>query len=151
MLVEASREAGLIREAQQEAVERIFALGKRRIREIRTPRHEIEWVDIEDDPDRIREEVRACNYAQVVISRATVDEVVGIVRKQDLLDQILDGGTIDLSAVARPPIVVHEAMSVLAVLETFQRKPVQMALVVDEYGSLEGIVTQTDLLGGHRG
>ena len=101
-----------------------------------TPRHEIEWVNIFDDPDRIREEVRACNHAQVVISRATVDEVVGIVRKQDLLDQILDGSTIDLSAVARPPIVVHEAMSVLAVLETFQRKPVQMALVVDEYGSL---------------
>ncbi|AWN44749.1 hemolysin [Methylobacterium durans] len=146
LLVEASREAGLIREAQQEAVERIFDLGERRIREIMTPRHEIEWVDLEDGPDRIREEVRACNHGQVVVSRGTVDEVVGVVRKQDLLDQLLDGGSLDLRVAAQPPIVVHEAMSVLAVLETFQRKPVQMAIVVDEYGSLEGIVTATDLL-----
>ncbi|MER2265432.1 hemolysin family protein [Methylobacterium oxalidis] len=146
LLVEASREAGLIREAQQEAVERIFDLGERRIREIMTPRHEIEWIDLEDEPNRIREEVRACNHGQVVVSRGSVDEVVGVVRKQHLLDQILDGGTIDVSAATRPPIVVHEAMSVLTVLETFQKKPVQMAIVVDEYGSLEGIVTQTDLL-----
>ncbi|MEA1834860.1 hemolysin family protein [Methylobacterium durans] len=146
LLVEASREAGLIREAQQEAVERIFDLGERRIREIMTPRHEIEWVDLEDEPDRVREEVRACNHGQVVVSRGTVDEVVGVVRKQDLLDQLLDGGSLDLRVAAQPPIVVHEAMSVLAVLETFQRKPVQMAIVVDEYGSLEGIVTATDLL-----
>ncbi|WP_431311093.1 hemolysin family protein [Methylobacterium nigriterrae] len=146
LLVEASREAGLIREVQQEAVERIFSLGERRIREVMTPRHEIEWVDIEDDAARLRDEVRACNHAQIVVSRGIVDEVVGLVRKQDLLDRILDGGTIDVRAAARPPIVVHEAMSVLAVLETFQRKPVQMAIVVDEYGSLEGIVTATDLL-----
>ena len=67
-------------------------------------------------------------------------------RKKDLLDQLLDGGSVDVDAATQPPIVVHEAMSVLAVLETFQRNPVQMAIVVDEYGSLEGIVTQTDLL-----
>lgn len=146
LLVEASREAGLIREAQQEAVERIFTLGERRIREIMTPRHEIEWIDTEEGQERILKAVRACAHAQVVVSRGIVDEVVGVVRKKDLLDQLLDGGSVDVDAATQPPIVVHEAMSVLAVLETFQRNPVQMAIVVDEYGSLEGIVTQTDLL-----
>ncbi len=146
LLVEASREAGLIQEAQQEAVERIFALGDRRIREVMTPRHEIEWVDAEDDRDAVLRALRDCSHAQVVVSRGTVDEVVGVVRKQDLLDRVLDGQPPDIDAVTRQPIVVHEAMSVLAVLETFRAKPVQMAIVVDEYGSLEGIVTATDLL-----
>ena len=146
LLVEASREAGLIREAQQEAVERIFALGERRIREIMTPRPDIAWIDVEDDEEQILKAVRACNHGHVVVSRATVDDVVGVVRKQDLLDQVLDGGPINVATATQEPIVVHEAMTVLAVLETFQRNPVQMAIVVDEYGSLEGIVTLTDLL-----
>ncbi len=111
-----------------------------------TPRHEIEWVDAEDDRDAVLRALRDCSHAQVVVSRGTVDEVVGVVRKQDLLDRVLDGQPPDIDAVTRQPIVVHEAMSVLAVLETFRAKPVQMAIVVDEYGSLEGIVTATDLL-----
>jgi CBS domain containing-hemolysin-like protein len=146
LLVEASREAGLIREAQQEAVERIFALGERRVREIMTPRHEVEWVDLDDDHADIIKAVRRCNHAHVVVSRGSVDEVVGVLRKQDLLHQMLDGREPDVAAAMRPPNVVHEAMTVLAGLESFQRNPVQLAIVVDEYGSLEGIVTQTDLL-----
>jgi putative hemolysin len=146
LLVEASREAGLIREAQQEAVERIFGLGVRRLREIMTPRHEVRWVDLDDDHDGILRSVRLCHHAHVVVSRGTIDEVVGVLRKQDLLDQMLDGRAPDVAAAMRPPNVVHEAMTVLAGLESFQRNPVQLAVVVDEYGSLEGIVTQTDLL-----
>lgn len=146
LLVQESREAGLIHETQQEAVERVFSLGERRVREIMTPRHQIEWINSEDNPERIREAVRGSSRGQLVLSQGSVDEVVGIARIQDLLDQLLDGGAIDVSLAARPPIVVHEAMSVLAVLETFRRKPVQMAIVVDEYGSLTGIITTTDLL-----
>ncbi|SEG12358.1 Hemolysin, contains CBS domains [Methylobacterium sp. 190mf] len=146
LLVEASREAGLIREAQQEAVERIFRLGDRRVREIMTPRHEVEWVDLDGSPEEITRAVRVCSHAHVVVSRGGIDEVVGVLRKQDLLDQILDGRALDIATAMRPPNVVHEGMTVLTALESFQRNPVQLAVIVDEYGSLEGIVTQTDLL-----
>lgn len=146
LLIQASQEAGLIREVQQEAVERIFAIGERKVRDIMTPRHEVEWVDADDPRDEVLKAVRACDHAQVVVSRGDVDELVGVVRKQDLLDQVLDGRDIDLAAATQPPIVVHESMTILAVLETFQTQPMRMAVVVDEYGSLEGIVTQTDLL-----
>ena len=146
LLVEASREAGLIREAQQEAVERIFRLGDRRVREIMTPRHEVEWVDLDGSPEEITRAVRACSHAHVLVSRGGIDEVVGVLRKQDLLDQILDGQPLDIAAAMRPPNVVHEGMTVLTALESFQRNPVQLAVIVDEYGSLEGLVTQTDLL-----
>ncbi|MCJ2062188.1 hemolysin family protein [Methylobacterium sp. J-088] len=146
LLIQASQEAGLIREVQQEAVERIFAIGERKVRDIMTPRHEVEWIDSDDPRDEMLKAVRACGHAQIVVSRGEVDELVGLVRKQDLLDQVLDGHDIDIAAVTQPPIVVHESMTILAVLETFQSQPMRMAVVVDEYGSLEGIVTQTDLL-----
>ena len=146
LLIQASQEAGLIREVQQEAVERIFSIGERKVRDIMTPRHEVFWVDADDPRDVVLKAVRECNHAQVVVSRGDVDEIVGIVRKQDLLNQVLDGKDIDVLAATQPPIVVHESMTILAVLETFQSQPMRMAVVVDEYGSLEGIVTQTDLL-----
>ncbi|WP_227441181.1 hemolysin family protein [Methylobacterium sp. W2] len=146
LLIQASQEAGLIREVQQEAVERIFAIGERKVRDIMTPRHEVFWVDLDDPRDVVLKAIRECDHAQVVISRGEINELVGIVRKQDLLDQVLDGKDIDLAVATQPPIVVHESMTILAVLETFQSQPMRMAVVVDEYGTLEGIVTQTDLL-----
>ncbi|MFC5564150.1 hemolysin family protein [Methylobacterium aerolatum] len=146
LLVEASREAGLIREAQQEAVERIFKLGDRRVREIMTPRHEVEWIDLDAPHEEMLRAVRACSHAHVVVSRGGIDELVGVLRKQDLLDQILDGLAPDIATAMRAPNVIHEGMTVLAALESFQRSPLQLAAIVDEYGSLEGIVTQTDLL-----
>ena len=146
LLIQASQEGGLIREAQQEAVERIFSIGERKVRDIMTPRHEVFWLDADDPRDVVLKAIRECDHAQVVVSRGEVDEIVGVVRKQDLLDQVLDGKEIDIAAATQPPIVVHESMTILAVLETFQSQPMRMAVVVDEYGSLEGIVTQTDLL-----
>ncbi len=146
LLIQASQEAGLIRDVQQEAVERIFAIGERKVRDIITPRHEVEWVDADEPREIVLKAVRDCDHAQVVVSRGVVDEIVGVVRKQDLLNQVLDGRDIDITVGTQPPIVVHESMTILAVLETFQSQPMRMAVVVDEYGSLEGIVTQTDLL-----
>lgn len=146
LLVSASHEAGLLHEAQEDAVGRILAIGERRIREIVTPRGEVDWVDLDDNPEERVEAIRACRHEQIVVSRGQIDDVVGVLRKQDLLDQFLDGKPLDVEAATREPIVVHEGLAILKVLEMFQTKPVRMAIVVDEYGSLEGIVTQTDLL-----
>ncbi len=146
LLVEASREAGLIREAQQEAVERIFKLSDRRVREIMTRATRSNGSISMNPQDVMLKAVRACSHAHVVVSRGGIDEVVGVLRKQDLLHQILDGREPDIEAAMQPPNVVHEGLTVLAALENFQRHPVQLAVIVDEYGSLEGLVTQTDLL-----
>ncbi|GJE29468.1 hypothetical protein LKMONMHP_4349 [Methylobacterium organophilum] len=146
LLVTASHEAGLLHEAQEDAVARILAIGERRIREIVTPRNEVDWVDLDDEAEEMIAAIKACKHEQIVVSRGQIDDVVGVLRKQDLLDQLLDGRPLDVRAATREPIVVHEGLAILKVLEMFQTKPVRMAIVVDEYGSLEGIVTQTDLL-----
>ena len=146
LLVTRSQEAGLLHEAQEDAVARILAIGGRRIREIVTPRGEVDWIDLDDDQDEIIRAVRECRHEQIVVSRGQIDDVAGVLRKQDLLDQLLDGKPLKVEAAMREPIVVHEGLAILKVLEAFRTKPVRMAIVVDEYGSLEGIVTQTDLL-----
>ena len=153
LLVAASRNAGLVEQAQQEVVERAFGMGERRIRTIMTPRHDIYWVDANGSAEAMLKGIRGSRHEQIVVARGTLDQVVGVLRKQDLLDLHLDGkllpdmnGGSDLLAAVRDPLVVHDGATVLQVLETFRNRSIQMALIVDEYGALRGVVTQTDLL-----
>jgi len=146
LLVAASHEAGLLHQVQQEVVERVFNIAERRISDIMTPRPEVEWFDVEDPPDEILGTIRACRHEQLLAGRGSIDEPLGMVIKQDLLDQILDGGKPDPIAAIRQPLVVHESTTIFKVLDQFKRSPVRLAIIVDEYGILEGIVTQTDLL-----
>jgi CBS domain containing-hemolysin-like protein len=146
LLVAASQEAGLLQREQQELVERVLSIGNRRITDIMTPRVDVEWVDAEDDRDEILRRIRECHHEQLLVGKATIDEPIGMILKKDLLDQVLDGQTLNPMAVIRQPIAIHEAMSIFRVLEQFKAAPVRLATVLDEYGVLQGIVTQTDLL-----
>jgi CBS domain containing-hemolysin-like protein len=146
LLVAESHEAGLLNQAQQQLVERVFNIGDRHIADIMTPRLDVDWIDADDTPEQILATVRECQHEQLLIARGSIDEPIGMVLKKDLLDQVLDGKPIDPMAVIKNPLVVHEGSSVFRVLDSFKKNPVRLAMVIDEYGSLEGIVTQTDLL-----
>jgi len=146
LLVQASQDAGILKEAQEEVVLRVLNIGERRISDIMTARPEIDWIDAAGDRDRVLSTIRACRHEQLLVGRGSIDEPLGMVLKKDLLDQVLDDQTLDPLAVIGEPLLVHEAMPIFKVLEMFKKAPVRLAIVVDEYGSLEGIVTQTDLL-----
>ncbi|MFG1379311.1 hemolysin family protein [Xanthobacter sp. VTT E-85241] len=146
LLVAASQEAGLLYQAQQEVVERVFNIGDRRIADIMTPRRDIDWIDADDGPDEMLRTIRECRHEQLLVGRGGIDEPLGMILKKDLLDQVLDGKTIDPMAAIREPVIVHEATPIFRVLDQFKKAPVRLAIVIDEYGALEGIVTQTDLL-----
>ena len=146
LLVRASQEAGILERAQREVVVRALNIGERRIGDIMTPRPEIHWIDAEDDRETMLRDVHDCPHEQLLIGRGGIDEPLGMVLKKDLLDQVLDGKPIDPLAVVRQPPVVHEGAPVFQVLEQFKQAPVRLAMVVNEYGSLEGIVTRSDLL-----
>lgn len=146
LLVAASQEAGLLNLSQQEVVERVFNIGERRIGDIMTPRRNVDWIDADDPLEVSLKTIAECAYDQLLVGRGGIDEPLGMILKQDLLGQVLEGKKIDPLAVVREPMIVHEAMPIFRVLERFKKAPVRLAIVVDEYGSLQGIVTQTDLL-----
>ncbi|SFI49054.1 Hemolysin, contains CBS domains [Bosea sp. OK403] len=146
LLIQASQEAGILQQTQQEVVERVLNIGDRRIGDIMTPRRDIEWIDANESPAEILRTIRTCRHEQLLVGRGDVDEPLGMILKKDLLDQVLDGKALDPMAVIREPVIVHESVSIFRVLDQFKKAPVRLAIVIDEYGSLEGIVTQTDLL-----
>ncbi len=146
LLIQASQEAGILQRAQQDVVVRVLNIGKRRITDIMTPRPEVEWIDANDGREEILRVIRECRHEQLLVGSGGIDEPLGMVLKKDLLDQVLDGRPLDPLAVIREPLVVLESTPIFKVLERFKQAPVRLAIIVDEYGSLEGIVTQTDLL-----
>src|SRR5665648_463114 len=146
LLIAASQEGGLLQEAQQEVVERVLNIGDRRISDIMTPRVDVDWIDIDDDREEILRTIRECRHGQLLVGKGGIDEPLGMILKRDLLGQVLDGQPLDPMAVIRQPLVIHEAMRFFKVLEQFKRAPVRLATILNEYGVLEGIVTQTDLL-----
>ena len=87
-----------------------------------------------------------CSHAQLLVSRGAIDEIQGLIDKQDLLDQALDGRPFDVQASLQTPLMVHEGSSILRTLDLFKKTPTHTAVVIDEYGVVQGIVTRTDLL-----
>ena len=138
LLVAASRSAGLVDQAQQDVVERAFAMGNRRVRAIMTPRHDVDWVDADGTIQDILRGIRHGRHEQIVVAKNTLDDVVGILRKQDLLDMHLDGklptedsedGRAALLRAVRAPLIVHDGATVTQVLDMFKQRLVQMGLI----------------------
>jgi putative hemolysin len=145
-LVAEGARLGVIHNVERDMIEGVLDLADSPVRTIMTPRPHVQWVDLNSPKEQILSRVRSCPHAQLLICRGSIDEVVGIVRKQDLIDQVLDGRSPDVEQVTRPPLIVHESTAILRTLDLFRETPVHTAIVVDEFGALQGIVTRTDLL-----
>jgi CBS domain containing-hemolysin-like protein len=146
MLIAASQEAGLLQAGQRDVVTRVLDMGNRRISTIMTPRIEVDWIDTEWTKRKILKTIRDCTHEQLLVGTGTIDAPLGMVLKKDLLDQVLEGEDPDPMKVIRTPLALPETLSVFRALDRFKRAPVRLAMVLDEFGVLQGIVTQTNLL-----
>lgn len=139
--------AGLIEPEEQAMIGEVMRLGDRQVRVAMTPRRDIYWISLADPIDQQMADIRACPYSRIVVMRgADAEEPVGVVHKKDVLDAFLDGARLNIETLMETPLYIVETTSVLRAFGLLKQTPLHMALVVDEFGALEGIVTATDLL-----
>jgi putative hemolysin len=127
-------------------VEMALRLGERRIGAVMTPRTQIEWLDLDDPDDENRKKLRESRHSRLPVVQGGPQQVLGIVHAKDLLASCLAGQPLDVRAATRPPLYLPNTVTVLRALEVFKTSGEPLALVVDEYGDLEGLVALNDML-----
>lgn len=146
VLIEQGIAAGVFQEAEREMIESVFHLGDRSVGELMTPRTELVWLDVDSSVEEVGEKIIRSARSRYPVIQGTPDNVIGMVRAKDLLAASLAGRPLDLKALLRPPLFVPESMPALKAIDMFKKAGLHSALVVDEHGGLEGIVTANDIL-----
>ncbi len=141
-----AKEAGVVEPVEHAILRRVMRFAERRVEVIMTPRTDIIWLDIDAHEDDLLAILEASPHSRLPVCRHELDELEGVVLVRDLLIHKLRGERIDLRRSMRPPLVVQEGMGALMLLERLRQAPHPIAFVVDEYGSLLGLVTAMDIL-----
>jgi putative hemolysin len=145
-LVQQGTEAGVFEESEQDMVEAVLRLGDKNARSLMTPRTQIAWLDLQDNAERVREKIVSSGHSCFPVATGGLDKVDGVVLAKDLLTHSLAGRTLDLKALMIEPLFVPRTVTALEVLESFKKSGQHIALVVDEYGGIEGLLTHHDIL-----
>lgn len=146
VLIEQGAQAGVFEEAEQDMVSAVFRLTDRSVGSLMTPRTEITWLDLEDPYEINQQKILDSVFDRFPVARGSLDNLIGIVQAKNLLAASLVHKTLDFEKMAVTPILVPESMPVLEVLELFRKERSHMALVFDEYGGVQGLVTTNDIL-----
>lgn len=145
-LVQQGAQAGVFEEEAEDLVEAVLRLGDKTARSLMTPRTQIAWLDLESDLEQIKAKINASGRSRFPVAAGSLDNVSGIVQSKDILALSLAGKPIDLKSLARPPLFVPRTISALELLDTFKNTNQHIALVVDEYGGIGGLLTHHDIL-----
>ncbi|SFK12981.1 hemolysin family protein [Methylocapsa palsarum] len=145
-LVAEAATAGVIEGEEHRMISGVLRLGDRAVRAVMTPRREVEWLDVTKPVAALREALRATEHSRLPVSEGERDEMIGVVEVRELLNAALAGDPLDVRAHVRQAPVVPDTLDALGVLNVLRETAVPMALVHDEYGHFEGLVTPADIL-----
>jgi len=145
LVAEASR-SGVIEEHERSIISGVVRLADRPVREVMTPRTEVDWLDVDLDEAGIREALLENSRTRMPVAEGSIDAVIGVVQARDIVSALLRGETLDLRRLMREAPVLPDQIDAMDALGTLRRADVPMGLVHDEYGHFEGIVTPVNLL-----
>jgi putative hemolysin len=146
MMVAEAESAGVLEPAEKQMISGVLRFGDRAVSALMTPRHAVDWVDLDDKQSDIRQKLAVSRHSRLPVGKGSVDEVIGIVQTKDLLNAYLSGQPVDIRDHVKDAPIIHESAAALEMLEVLKRATVHMALVVDEYGVFQGVVTSGDIL-----
>ncbi len=139
-------QAGVLETGERDMIERVLRLADKPVRAIMTPRNELVWIDRTDPIREVADTLKNAPHSRYVVCDGRVDNVVGVVQAKDILNRILEGRDLSIAAALRQPMVVPDTITALDALERLKSDSLGLALVMDEYGSFEGVVTAADVL-----
>jgi len=146
LLLEHGTRAGVFEPAEQEMVEQVFRLGDATVKAIMTPRMDIVWLNLDDPAEEMSRIVAAGGHSRYPVGRGDLDHVLGLVFTKDLLAAGLEGKPLDIEATLQPALFLPESATALEAVGRLKEKHTDAALVIDEYGGLEGLITVDDIL-----
>jgi putative hemolysin len=146
LVVAEAQTAGVLEESERAIISGIVRLADRPVREIMTPRTEVDWIDLNATDEQIRKAVTEIPHTRIPVADGSVDNIIGVIQLRDVLLTALDGKRLDLRAITRRAPVIPDLMDAMDALAVLRGAEVPLALVHDEYGHLDGIVTPGSLL-----
>ncbi len=146
-LIEASEEEGLVNEEESEMIRSIFSLRSTVVREVMVPRTDMACVSAEATVQELLETIISCGHSRIPVFETTTDNIIGLLYAKDLLKFWgEDRARVQVRAIMRPPYFIPETKNLEQLLQEFKRKRVHLAIVIDEYGGVAGLVTIEDLI-----
>ncbi|MEG1971281.1 MAG: hemolysin family protein [Burkholderiaceae bacterium] len=145
-MIDEGSESGVIDAQERAMVRNVFRLDDRQIGSLMTPRSDIEYIDLEASDDANMKKVLSSVHSRLPVVRGGLSEILGITTTRRLLQQIADGGRADFTRDLQPVVYVPESLTGMELLDNFRASSAHLAVVVDEYGEIQGLVTPQDLL-----
>jgi putative hemolysin len=146
LIVAEASKSGVIEESERAIISGVVRLADRPVREVMTPRTDVDWIDIASDADTVRAKLLETPHTRIPVARGSVDEIVGVVQARDIAAALFRGETLDIERLTRSAKVIHDQIDAMDALEALRAAEVPMLFVHDEYGHFEGLVTPADLL-----
>lgn len=146
VMIAQGTQIGTFEEAERRLMDGVLRLADVRVGALMTPRTEVTWFDVNEPIESVREKIAKSGKSRFPVARGSLDDVIGVVRAKDLLARALANEPFDLTACLQPPLFVPESLTALKLLNRFRDANTHIALIIDEYGGLRGVVTIADIM-----